>query len=159
MTDAAKARDCAMRMLARRDHSKSELQRKLAGRGFDRSVIEAVISRLLDAGYLDDRRFARRWAESALESGRFVGSRLKMELRQRGVPADIAEQAVSELASGFEETSAAYSLLERKFPGFDPLSADEREKRRIFGFFQRRGFTVSTIIALFKGSIQEDQTF
>jgi regulatory protein len=154
--DAAKARDCALRLLARRDHSKAELQRKLIQRGFARPVIESVISRLAEAGYLDDHRFARRWAESALESGRCVGSRLRLELRQRGVPTDIAEQTVSELASGFEEFPAARSLLERKFPGFDPAAADDREKRRIFGFLQRRGFPTATIIALFRGSIQED---
>lgn len=159
MPDRAKARDSALRLLARRDHSKAELQRKLVSRGFDRTTIEAVISQLAQAGYLDDRRFAVRWAESAMESGRCVGSRLRMELRQRGVPPDIAEQTVSELTAGFDELPAARALLDRRFPGFDPLSSDDREKRRIFGFLQRRGFPTRTILALLKGSHHEEQIF
>lgn len=158
MADADKARDCALRLLTRRDHSRAELQRKLVQKGFGKEAIEEVMARLTDAGYLDDCRFARRWSEAALAAGRCFGPRLRMELRQRGVPADIAEQTASELAADIEELSVARSLMERKFPGFDPVAAGDREKRRVFGFLQRRGFSTSTVLTLFRNSIRDDQT-
>ncbi|HEY6837347.1 MAG TPA: RecX family transcriptional regulator, partial [Geobacteraceae bacterium] len=60
----------AVRLLARRDHSTSELEQKLTRRGVAPATVAAVVARLTDKGYLDDRRFARRWAEAAVEAGR-----------------------------------------------------------------------------------------
>lgn len=158
MFDRAAARDYALRLLGRRDHTRADLERKLVRRGVDRSIIDELISRLTDDGYLDDRRFARRWAESAVASGRCLGPRLRLELRRRGVPAEIAEQTASELTEGYEEFSVARTLLERKFPGFDPVAADDRDKRRVFGFLQRRGVSTATIVAIFRNLIRDDQT-
>jgi regulatory protein len=155
MDEAVKIRDCAVRLLARRDHSAAELKRKLVQRGFPSETCDVIIERLVEKGYLDDRRFAERWAEAALASGRCFGLRLRHELQQRGVGAGLAADVVAELTRDHNESHSIRALSDHRFPGFNPLTATDREKRRIFGFLQRRGFSVNAIMAFFRGATDE----
>lgn len=156
MADEVKARESALRILALRDHSKAQLRRKLIQKGFSPQVADTTIASLSEKGYLNDRRFAERWASAALESGRCYGPRLRSELRQRGVDASIASEVIVELTSGDDEQQTVQLLVKRRFPEFNPLTADDRDKRRILGFLQRRGFSTAAIISLFRNSIQEE---
>jgi regulatory protein len=155
MDEAVKARDCALRLLARRDHSKVELKRKLIQRGFPSGICDGIIAMLAEKGYIDDRRFAERWAEAALAAGRCFGLRMKLELQQRGVAADVASEVVAKLTMEHNESLSIRALTDHRFPGFDPLTATDKEKSRIFGFLQRRGFSANTIMALFRGVADE----
>lgn len=156
MSDEAKALESALRLLARRDHSRSELRRKLIQRGFSPQVAETAIASLLEKGYLNDRRYAERWASAALASGRCYGPRLRAELRQRGIDQATASAVITELTCGNDETQAVLLLVRRRFPEFDPLCADDRDRRRIYGFLQRRGFSTGAIMAMFRGMPVEE---
>ncbi|ANA41440.1 regulatory protein RecX [Geobacter anodireducens] len=144
----------ALDILSRRDHSEAELARKLRTRGIDAGEIDRIVARLREFGYLDDRRVACRLAESALAQGKMVGARLRVELRRRGIPPDLAEEALAQTA-GCDERAMVGDLLARKFPGFDPAAADPREKRRVVGWFQRRGFGLSAILEALRCPVDE----
>lgn len=137
--------DCAIRALARRDHSEEELRRKLREKEYGEEIIDEVIARLTRLGYLDDRRFARSWAESAIRNGRGYGPRLRLELNRRGVSPEIQQEILNELAETYDETETLAALLARKFPGFAPGSATEKETHRIVSYLQRRGFSLGRI--------------
>ena len=140
------AMDAALNLLARRDHSSAELSRKLTARGFPAEEIEAVLSRLHGLCYLDDRRYAEQWATRAVREGKAVGHRLRLELRRRGIPPDIAEAAMAVAGEELDERQAIGELLDRRFAGFDPATATPREKRRLVNWFQRRGFSLAAIL-------------
>lgn len=145
----------ALDILSRRDHSEAELARKLRARGVDAGEIDRIVARLREFGYLDDRRVACRLAESALAQGKMVGARLRVELRRRGIPPELAEEALAQAAAGCDERALVGDLLARKFPGFDPAVADPREKRRVVGWFQRRGFGLSAILEALRCPVDE----
>lgn len=147
---AAAARDCAYRLLTRRDHSTVELRRKLLQRGFQDETVQALLERLTESGFLNDRRFAERWVEAALTSGRGFGPRLRMELQRRGIACELAAEVAARAAAEIDEHEALRELVARKMPTFDPLTASDRERRRIFGFLQRRGFSTAAIISLLR---------
>ncbi|MBI5657499.1 MAG: regulatory protein RecX [Geobacter sp.] len=147
---AAAARDCALRLLARRDHSVAELGRKLRLRGFEPELISETLAHLTEAGWLNDRRYAEQWAASALASGRGYGVRLKMELQQRGVLAELASDVIATLTEEHDETEELNRLIYRKFPGFNPLTAPDKERRLVYAFLHRRGFSGSVISAYFR---------
>src|SRR5919108_196085 len=117
----------ALDVLSRRDRSEAELARKLRRKGFGGEEIEAVGARLRELGYLDDRRLAGRLAEAAVAGGRMVGQRLRLELIRRGITRAMAEEALEAASAGHDEQGAVAELLARKFPGFDPGSADPKE--------------------------------
>ncbi|QWV96958.1 recombination regulator RecX [Geomonas nitrogeniifigens] len=146
--------DCSLRVLTLRDHSEGELRKKLSGKGYQEGEIEASVARMKELGYLDDLRFARSFASSALRNGKGVGPRLKLELSRRGVAGNIVSQVLDELALEYSEAELLTQLMQRRYPGFDAATASDKEKRRIVGYLQRKGFSLSAIFRELKA--QED---
>jgi len=72
----------ALRLLARREHSRTELWYKLYRRAEDDSQLVRVLDQLESAGWLDDRRFAEVYARQRREAG-YGPVRIRAELEQR----------------------------------------------------------------------------
>jgi regulatory protein len=142
----------ALRALTRRDHSEAELRRKLTGREFSAEAVEETIGRLKESGYLDDRKFALNWAESAVRNGRGYGYRIRFELSRRGIAEELAVEVMAQVSADYGETDTLKALVLKKFPGFDPFSADERQRRRMIGYLQRRGFSLTAVLQAMRGS-------
>jgi regulatory protein len=149
MEKAEQALAYVVRVLARRDHSIAELERKLRDKGFPAGVSADVIARLTKSGCLDDRRFAEQWAESAVRNGRGFGPRIRLELIRRGVPREIVAEVVAGISAAYDEHETLSALVGRKFAGFNPESASDRDKRRVVSYLQRRGFSTAAIFSLF----------
>lgn len=135
-----------LRLLTGRDYTVAGIRRKLAVRQVAGQDIDRTIIRLQREGWLDDRRFAARFAESALASGRYYGVRLRLEMRRRGFDADVVDEILAPLLTGSDEYSEVRSAAERRSPGFSFSKANERDRRRMVSFLQRRGFGLSAIL-------------
>lgn len=138
--------DSALRILTLRDHSEAELRRKLKAKGFQEGVEETIV-RMRELGYLDDARFARSFASSAIRNGRGFGVRLKMELARRGVAEPVIRETLAEIAEEFGEAEVLAQTIERRFSGFDPEEASDKEKRKVVAYLQRKGFSLRAILA------------
>lgn len=156
MDEGQRAYAAALKMLTRRDHGRAELAGKLAAKGFDEPVVAAVLDRLAGFGYLDDRRFARIWAEAAVRSGRGVGPRIALELRRRGIAEETVREVLAELSDGYVEADLLRQQMERRYAGFDPATATDRDRARIFNYFRRRGFSGGAIAAVLRGRSSRD---
>lgn len=150
MDEERRAVTYALKILAGRDHSEAELRRKLAVKGFPDMTAERVIDKLRQSGYLDDERFALTWAESAIRNGRGYGCRLKADLSRRGVAEDLITHTLQRLGSEHDEGTVLAGLMARKFAGFDSIHADDRQKRRVISYFQRRGFSLAAILKMLR---------
>jgi len=146
----------ALNLLARRDHSVAELKRKLVARGFSDILVADALERLRRQGYLDDRRFAERWAESALRGGKGFGVRLLLELQRRGIDRETAAEVVAGAASEHGERQVLAAVVAKRFSAFDPVNASQKERQRVYAYLQRRGFSLSAIRAYFSSSLEED---
>lgn len=135
----------ALRILTARDYTVARMQEKLRGREFDEADIEAALGRLLTEGWVDDRRFAERFAESAIASSRYYGPRLRQEMRRRGLPPELVSEVLGRVLADHDEAEEVHAIVERRFSGFSFSTASDREKRRTVGFLQRRGFSLSAI--------------
>ncbi len=145
----------ALRLLAARDYSVARMRGKLIDRGVGEPDAEAAMLRLQLEGWLDDRRYAGRFAEAALSAGRFFGPRLRMEMRRRGFESALIDDVLGGLQENFDEGAKISVIVERRYPGFRLPAATDREKRRIIGYLQRRGFGLSAIMKVLKGSQQD----
>jgi len=140
----------ALKLLAARDYTTAKMREKLARRGLDEAAVTAAVARLEGEGWLNDRRFAERFAETAMAGGRFFGPRLRLEMRRRGVPAGLIDEVLGRLHREHDEQDDLRSVMERRFPGFSFSAANDREKRRVIAFLQRRGFGLGTIMKTLK---------
>jgi regulatory protein len=122
------------------------LRSVLQGKGFEEADSEAAVGRLESEGWLNDRRFAERFAESAVATGRFYGPRLRQEMRRRGVQPELVAELLERVREEHDETGEVRAVVERRFSGFSYATASDKEKRRIVAFLQRRGFSISSIL-------------
>ena len=90
-----RARNSAMRLLARREHSRAELRGKLVGRGFENDSVEELLQGLEDQDLLSDERFAMSLIASRAETG-YGPKRIDLELRNRGVSEELARETLAQ---------------------------------------------------------------
>jgi len=144
-----KAYLAALRILARCDRSAADLGNRLRRSNYPNEQIEDALSRCRKLGYLDDRRLADNLARSMTESGRAVGRKLLFELKKKGIPTELAEAAVAAAGDSVDAGQQLLATLRRRFPDFDPRAPDPPQRRRVLGFFQRRGYRLDEIFAAF----------
>jgi regulatory protein len=150
MDERKSAFGIALKALSRRDHSEAEIRRKLVTKNFSPDTINEVVAGLLDAGYLNDARFARAFGESAIRNGRGYGFRIRLDLGRRGIAEEIISESLGRLGAEYEESATLAELMAKKFPDFDPQGEDDRQKRRVVGYFQRRGFSLAAIVRVLR---------
>ncbi|MBL8381833.1 MAG: recombination regulator RecX [Burkholderiales bacterium] len=146
----AHVRDRALGMLARRDHSRAEMRRKLLNEGADAAVVETVLGALAAAGLQSDQRYAEGVAR--VRGARFGSQRVAHDLRASGVGHE-AESLVAELRRGDFERAAA--VWQRKF-GHAP--ADMAERARQMRFLHARGFPAAVIHKVVPRCTRDDDT-
>lgn len=128
-------REAALRLLARREHSRRELGLKLAQRGYDAETIEAVVAVLASERLVDDARFAEALVNS--RRGRGQGPvRIRAALQEHHIEEATIEQALE--AAGGDWLILASAVRKKRF-GRPP--DDYRERARQARFLQYRGFT------------------
>ena len=129
-------RERALGLLAVRWRSREELRRRLVQAGFEGEDIEEALIGLEEAGLVDDGRFAAELVRD--QAGRrLAGDRaISSALRQKGVPQDVAEQALEQLGGEAERARELARARAGRMAGLSPDAAF----RRLFGLLQRRGY-------------------
>ena len=128
----------ALGALARREHSRAELRRKLAPHAGSAEQLDRLLADLEAKKLLSDRRLAEVMARS--RGDRFGAARVKQELRARGVADPLVRETVGELSR--TELNRAREVWRRKF---DAPPADAAERARQMRFLAQRGFNAEVI--------------
>ena len=134
----------ALNVLSRREHSRKELQQKLARTLNEPEAIDAVLNRLEEDGLVSDTRFTESFIRMHL--GRGHGPmRIRQALEQKGVEEEVVSTALEEANPDWFELAETTRV--KKFG--DSLPSDHKEKARQVRFLQYRGFPINVIMALF----------
>ncbi len=140
-------RRTAMDLLARREHGRIELARKLRQRGATDELIDSALNRLAEEGLLSESRYLECFIASRGRGG-YGPMRIREELGQRGLPRADIEQALAD--SGIDWGEQLRELWQRKFAG--QLPGDMREKAKQARFLAYRGFSQEQIGRLLRGA-------
>ena len=141
-------RERALRLLARREHSRAELARKLQAYTGSADDLEALLDELARRKLLSDERYAESRAHAL--SRKFGAARIAHELLAKGLEKGLAERASSTARA--TEVERARRVRARKFR-VPPGTREERAKQ--MRFLQSRGFSFDAIRAVM-GSPDED---
>ena len=140
----------SLRLLSYRGRSAGELRKRLFEKGFEEFEIEKTLERLTALGFLNDRALADSLRRSA-EEGRLLGKMgARRFLKDRGIKADDAENALAD----YDETAAAKRLYQKKTRISGPI-VDAKGKRRIISALARKGFSTATIYKTLKMQQEE----
>jgi len=138
-------RQQAIRLLARREHTRVELARKLAFRGVAAGDAQAAIDKLADAGWQDDTRFAELLVRSRASAG-YGPAFIRAELGTHGLGSEAVAGAVDSFDGDWDEN--ARDLVRRRHP--DALAGDRAAQRKAADFLLRRGFAMEHVRAAMK---------
>jgi len=143
--EAAKAavRKRALGLLDQRARSRHELRTRLIDAEFDPRVVDDVLDDLAGVGLLDDRTFAHEWVRQRHARRGKSARVLDMELKDKGVEPGIRADALDQIDSADEE-STARTVAEKKARTIRKVPGDRAESdkqlRRIVGVLARRGY-------------------
>jgi len=139
----------ALRLLAQREHSRAELQRKLAAHEEAPGELAQALDDLQAKGFIDEQRVI----ESVIHrrAARLGASRVRQELQAKGLPAEAVAQAVGELRGS--EVERAREVWRKKF-GQAPADAAQRAKQ--MRFLAARGFGGEAIRRVVAGADEDE---
>ncbi|MGH2762005.1 MAG: regulatory protein RecX [Thermoleophilaceae bacterium] len=138
-TERERAIELGYRALGYRERTVAELRTFLERERVEPDAIEEVVEELIEAGFLDDARYARRFAEDKRQLERWGSERIARDLHRRGIAPDLIEQAVAE-QSRDAELGTALLVLEQRVPP----PRDDRERDRAWRLLVRRGYDPET---------------
>ena len=141
----------AMDLLARRDHSRLELDRKLTGRGFEPDLVEHVLDELTRDRLLEEDRFVESFIRGRIAKGQGP-VRIRGELAQHGIEDARVSEALAE--ADCDWTALAAQVCEKRFGSTAP--GDFRERARQAKFLQYRGFETAQIRAALDETRESD---
>jgi regulatory protein len=141
-------RERALTILARREHTRAEMTRKLAPHSESPEQIELLLDALVARGWLSEERFAESRANTLAR--KFGSRKIEYDLRSRGVSAEVVEQTVERTQA--QEMENCRTAWQRKFGA---LPQDAAERGRQMRFLAGRGFSAEAVRQVLKAGDAE----
>ena len=139
MTDSDRlqhALDLAFRFLGRRDRTVLEVRERLTAEAIEPAVVDDAVDELHHLGYLDDARYARRFAEDRRTIDAWGAERIERRLLAVGVDPAVIAAALGERDAN-EELEAALAVLRGRFKR---APEHDRDRDRALGLLVRKGY-------------------
>jgi regulatory protein len=149
--DEASCRERAVALLARREHGRTELARKLTARGYDENIVAAALARLEREGALADERFTAGFVRGRALKGKGP-VRIRAELAERGIDKGEARKGLE--ASDVDWAAEAAAVRRKRFGPAPPH--DFKERARQARFLEYRGFEPRHIEAALSATASEE---
>jgi regulatory protein len=142
----------AVGALGRRMRTVAELKRLLrnkveADTEFGQTLVELIIRRLKDQGYLNDARYAAAYSSFRRDNEKFGRRRVITDLKVKGVHGEVIEQAVASVFEAVSDEAQARAYLRRKRL---KKPEDQKQAARIFRQLLRAGFASQSIFKILK---------
>src|SRR5216683_2120343 len=150
----------AVGALGRRMRSVAELKRLLRQRvdvetEIGRTLVELVIRRLKDQGYLSDAKYAATYSAFRRDNEKFGRRRVVTDLKVKGVHGEVIDAALEATFGEVNEERQAREYLRRKRL---QKPKDKKQTARIFRQLMRAGFGAKTIFGILKKWDVEEET-
>ena len=140
----------ALRLLARREHSRAELRRKLAPYVEEGVDLEALLDEFTRRGWLSEERFVEQTVRA--KARKYGPLKIAQHLREKGI--DEAGIEIGLVQARAEEGEALACAWRSRF-GRAP--ADESEKARQVRFLQQRGFPLEAVLRFLKSQTAHER--
>jgi regulatory protein len=138
----------ALRLLSQREHSRAELERKLAPHEEEPGELAKALNELQARDFINDGRAI----ESVIHrrSGKLGAARVKQELAAKGLSGEAVAEALAQLKDS--ELQRAKEVWRKKF-GTPPQDAQERSKQ--IRFLITRGFAAEVVRRVVQGADED----
>lgn len=148
----------AINYIARRMHSIYEIKTKLMQKGYEKRLIEPVLTEMAEKNILDDKAFALQFAEEKIRLKLWGKSKLRAELMKKGIAREIIDEVLFEIFPEGNDIEKAITLAEKKIGGFSFKNLPaEKKKLKLFSFLSSRGYDYETIKIVSEKLLKNDE--
>ncbi len=134
----------AIRLLARRAHSSRELIDKLMARDYRYPVVLKIIDECKRHGYLNDELFTESYINELAARGQGA-FRIRNKLREKGLPAELIKEKITELDEVSPPEERARRVLQTKLSSLQREPDPRKRREKAYRFLASRGFDADTI--------------
>jgi regulatory protein len=135
----------ALKLLAGRELSESQVRQRLARKGFEPEAIEEAIARLKDERAIDDARVAEAIARSETSTKRRGKLRVRLQIERAGVASATARKVVDDVFAELDSDALLETALTRRMLGRDFIE-DDREFQRLYRYLLNQGFDAERVV-------------
>lgn len=137
----SRTKDYLLGLLSRRDHTKTELKKKAAKKGYPAELVQHSITELNDKGYINETRFAGHFASDSFRLKKWGLHKIRFELRKKGVSESDITYALQELQQDTDtQVETMIRLVERKKLHLLKEQDLLKRKKKVFDFLVRKGY-------------------
>lgn len=145
------AKNYALKLLSSRSYTEKNMYSKLLLRTENETVSQNVIEFLKEYGYINDEDYANRYAADCLNIKKYGKKKIKFKLMEKGISAQVAENAVLNLEDTEKETENLIALAEKKLKGDFDIKNVMKTKR----YLASRGYSFDDIDRAIKSLLNE----
>jgi regulatory protein len=147
------ARTIVLRQLTMAPRTRKQLEDKLRQKGCNDDVARTVLDRMSDVGLVDDEAYARMLVRSRQETKGLASRALGQELRRKGVPDELIEDALADVDTETERDRARELVTKRlrTLRGLDR----QVQTRRLAGFLARKGYDAGVAFQVIREALDE----
>lgn len=149
LSNERRAKEKALWLISYRDHSKKELADKIK-RTCDEDSAQKAVERLEELGLVNDREFARRYAEQLIFSKHMSKRGASYELSRKGIDKELAQEILEDI--DVDESEEIMAVLKKKYRNL----YDEKTRRRAVATLQRLGYGWDSIRSAIEDYTEED---
>ena len=147
------ARRIALNLLESRARSADEIRRAMGRKLVPEDIIEELLGRFEAVGLVDDQAFATALVNTRTKVARRGSRRIRQELREKGVPDDVAAVALAGVDPA-DELDAAMTFAVKRVRSMQGLDSSVA-KRRLYAALARRGFSTDVVRRVVEESLAE----
>jgi len=138
--------DRALNLLSYKPRSLAEMRARLMEKDWaEEAVVEQVIARLEELGYLNDEQFAANFANSRLTAKPLGRTRLRQDLRRKKLPSETIENALDEAYDQQSEEELIQRAISKRIR-LKGAPTTREETKKLFDYLIRRGFSYDLVI-------------
>ena len=139
------AKQTALNYLAHKPRTEQEVRRRLQREDVAPPIVDNVLARMRELGYVDDAAYAEDYVRNRFQSKQYGPRRIQNELVKRGIDRTAAERAVDRFFADHDAMAAARSHAEKRWPKIARDDNPQRRKQKLYRYLVRRGFASGTV--------------
>lgn len=144
------AKDYVFNLLSYRDRTYFELENRLSKKGYDQDIIEKVLNRLKELGYIDDYKFAVKWVKDRLKNKPRGKILIKKELIKKGINKDIIDKVTNKIIDNNIEIKQGSKLAVKWLSSHCQKDNSFKYKLRLKRYLNNKGYSLNIINEIIK---------
>ncbi|MGE0130190.1 MAG: regulatory protein RecX [Blastocatellales bacterium] len=136
----------ALNLLSYKPRSLAEMRARLMEKDWaEEAVVEQVVARLEELGYLNDEQFAANFASSRLTAKPIGRTRLRRDLQHKKLPSETIENALDDAYDQQSEEELIQRAINKRVR-LKGAPTTREETKKLFDYLIRRGFSYDLVI-------------